>query len=440
MAEQLLTGEQIRTYGYNPDTKSSIGGKFYLSQFTGGGSQPSSSTPAPSSSPTQTPTQSSNPERLYTGEEIRAMGYNGDTVSSIGGKYKLSQFTNTGDVTSHLNDFQANLYNQASSPEVKVPTMAEIQAAVTPAGGAPALINRNAELAKMRTEYGVADQEQQLTDLKASEREIQGMLDKQRFTEKGKPVAMGVISGRIGQEEQTAMTRLDQLTRQKATVIDNLNTSYSVINSYINNMGLDYADASAKYNTDLNNNMKMYDIILGQQSEARTAASEARKIASANLTTMMNAVTSGNLNYSSLSNDDKLMINKLEVQSGMPVGLMSSLKISPKDQIVFQSTDNGITQIGIRNQDGTISVQKYGTSTGGSGGGTAAEKLNTAKSDMYSRMKNYINSYGHVDPNTYNQNKQLWLSAGLDPLAFDSQFGSLMDPNRTDNAYNVTAK
>lgn len=43
MAEQLLTGEQIREQGFNPDTKSSIGGKFYLSQFTGGGSSNSSS-------------------------------------------------------------------------------------------------------------------------------------------------------------------------------------------------------------------------------------------------------------------------------------------------------------------------------------------------------------------------------------------------------------
>lgn len=31
-------------------------------------------------------------DKLYTGEEIRGMGYNPDTVSSIGGKFKLSQF------------------------------------------------------------------------------------------------------------------------------------------------------------------------------------------------------------------------------------------------------------------------------------------------------------------------------------------------------------
>jgi len=42
MADQLLTGEEIRAQGYNPDTVSSIGGKFKLSQFTGGGSTGSS--------------------------------------------------------------------------------------------------------------------------------------------------------------------------------------------------------------------------------------------------------------------------------------------------------------------------------------------------------------------------------------------------------------
>ena len=47
MAEQLLTGEEIRAKGYNPDTVSSIGGKFYLSQFEGAGGMPKRTASAP---------------------------------------------------------------------------------------------------------------------------------------------------------------------------------------------------------------------------------------------------------------------------------------------------------------------------------------------------------------------------------------------------------
>lgn len=39
MADQLYTGEEIRAMGYNPDTVSSIGGKFSLNQFGAGGGQ-----------------------------------------------------------------------------------------------------------------------------------------------------------------------------------------------------------------------------------------------------------------------------------------------------------------------------------------------------------------------------------------------------------------
>lgn len=269
---------------------------------------------------------------------------------------------------SYLNDFQMEALKGSSTiPEVKVPTMQEIKTAVKPTTELPALLNRNEELTKLRTQYGVGDLESQLNDLKASEREIQGALDLQRSTEKGKTVAMSVIQGRISEEEQQAMTRLDQITRQKATVVDQLNTTYGVINTYISNLGLDYKDAVDRYNTELDTNLKMYDVILGQQKEARTAAQEAQKVASANLSMMMNAITSGNMDYASLPAESKLMISKLEMQSGLPVGFMQTIKKDPKSDIIFTNSNNGVTQVGIRNADGTISVQSYGTPNSGGG-------------------------------------------------------------------------
>ena len=185
---------------------------------------------------------------------------------------------------------------------------------------------------------------------------------------------MGVIQGRISEEEQAAAERLDTIGRQKSRIVDQLNTTYSLINMYMTNMGLDYQDATAQYNTEFNNNLKMYDIITGKERAARSDFESDRAMASANLTTYTNAIMSGNLTYSSLSSDQKSMITKLEVQSGMPVGFISGLKMDPGANILFTTSNEGITQVGVRNEDGSISVESYGTRIDGK---STSDKVNT---------------------------------------------------------------
>jgi oligoribonuclease NrnB/cAMP/cGMP phosphodiesterase (DHH superfamily) len=75
------------------------------------------------------------------------------------------------------------------------------------------------------------------------------------------------------------------------------------------------------------------------------------------------------------------MIQKLEVQSGLPPGLISSIKKDPKADIVFTTSNNGIVQVGFRNADGTIRVEQYGKkSSGGGGGGWKIEGTGTPES------------------------------------------------------------
>lgn len=104
----LLTGEEIRSkYGVNPDTLTSIGGKFDDSSL-GGNTQTPQQTSVPFSSaanlftpsPTQTPT---NNNKMLTGEEVRSQyGVNPDTLVSQGGKYSLSQVLGNGGGNSPL--------------------------------------------------------------------------------------------------------------------------------------------------------------------------------------------------------------------------------------------------------------------------------------------------------------------------------------------------
>jgi len=142
-------------------------------------------------------------------------------------------------------------------------------------------------------------------------------------------------------------------------------------------LGQDYQDATQAYNDAFQRNVTIYGLIADARGEAREEQKYAQQIASANLQTMVNAITSGNLSYDQLPSDQKLLINRLEAQAGLPVGLTASLKMNPQDTVLFETSNEGITQIGFMQEDGTVRVEEYGRRIS-SGGGTST-KIDTTE-------------------------------------------------------------
>jgi hypothetical protein len=334
-------------------------------------------------------------------------------------------------VTPYLNDYQSSLYNASSAPETRIPTMEELKTTLAPTNELPKLLNRAEDFSKLRTEYGVADLETSLSNLKKQEQDETAAFRTQKGLEEGKPVAMGVIAGRISEEERVAQERVDAIVRQKAVVVDELNTKYNVINQLMTFKGLDYNDAVTRYEDEYNRNLKLYDVILGQQKEARSEREYAQTSARANLQIYVNSAINGNIDYNSLGADQKLMINKLEVQSGLPVGLISSIKKDPKADIVFTTSNEGVTQIGMRNADGTISVQSYGTRT--AGGGTVAERQATQKKADFSEMNQILALMGGTDKvvsgSQWSTARSDWAQQGYDVKDFDGAFAKFTNPD-----------
>lgn len=95
--------------------------------------------------------------------------------------------------------------------------------------------------------------------------------------------------------------------------------------------------------------------------------------ARANLQIFVNAVTEGNLTYADMGTDQKLMVSKLEVQSGLPMGFVSNLKMSFKDRLLSVNDKTGeALMVG---EDGTFKVIQTGmrpTPTAGVKAGTEA--------------------------------------------------------------------
>ena len=268
-------------------------------------------------------------------------------------------------VTPYLNQLQENIFDAASKPKVKQPTVAEVKEAVTPTTGLPTLLDRGKRFEELRTEFGVAQLEESLIGIKDEIEAEFNLLRKQRGIEEGKPVALGVIAGRITEEERTAQERIDFLGRQQNRIVDELSTKYNVIGQFMTFYGEDYADAVGRYDAEFTKNMEMYKLVLGQGDKALDQWNADRAAASSNLTMFVNAVTEGNIDYSSLSPEQKMQISKLEVQAGLPVGFIASVKKDADADIIFTTSNKGVTQVGFRNADGSIRVESHGTRING---------------------------------------------------------------------------
>jgi hypothetical protein len=258
-----------------------------------------------------------------------------------GGGEPSSTPTTQEQVAPYLSNFQKGLFDEVEKPKVKVPTMEELKTELAPEVDYPEPLGRVEKFEELRLEYGLADLEKSLSDIKAEIDEEFALLRQQRGIEEGKPVPMGVIAGRISEEERTAQERIDFLGRQKTRITDELNTKYSLVNTYMNLMGLDYDDAVNRYDTEFKNNVTMYNIISGKEEAALTQLERDRTAARSNLQIYVNAITGGNLTYADMSADQKLMINKLEVQSGLPSGFISNLKMSVNDRLVSVNDKTG---------------------------------------------------------------------------------------------------
>lgn len=295
------------------------------------------------------------------------------------------------EATTYLKNFQTQLYDKSTTPDGK----SDIQN-LLPSTPAPTPINRVETLEKLRTEYKVGDLETELNTLKDEKRIIEESQRKRVANEQGKPVALGVIAGRTDEITRQENEKLDFVNRKLQAVNDELTTKYSTIKTLIDFKGLDYNDAVEAYDKEFDRNVKMYSLISAEQNEIKDSAR-------ANLQIIQNSIIKGNATFSSLPAETQATITKLELQSGLPIGFTASLKADPNANIIFTTSNEGVTQVGFRNADGTVEVKSYGTRI--SSNSEADKKrsyTNSAVQDASNgvTLKDMFKIYqGYLDPN-----------------------------------------
>lgn len=356
-----------------------------------------------------------------------------ENIKEHTGEYPLLVTQNKGksasDLPGYLQNFQETAYQAAGSPELRESIIQQIE----PEGmERPEPLDRVETFEEMREEYGVADMETTLNDLKSQKEEIIATARQRQQAAEGEPVALGVIGGRVSEIERQTNERIDAINRQINTVTDQLQTSYGVIETYMNLMGQDYRDAVDAYNTEFNRNLQVYKLVDEEMDEQQASARS-------NLQLYMNAITSGNIDYDSLSKEQKVFINKMEVQSGLPLGFTSKLKADNADGKVLSTTTRTTgggkyVDVVMQMPDGSMKVQSQ--YLGASGTGDSGLEEEDYARDMTSVLSQRAGADGKVSPSTWNQAIGAWRSeTGESPKEFAEKFGNYVNTSHSEDYF-----
>lgn len=243
-------------------------------------------------------------------------------------KVDPSQITSTNDANSYLQSYEKD--RRAGVDYGKLVTDLK--------DTAPQTFSRADEYTKQREAQGIGTIEGQINDLSNQEAELMAQKQARIQGEQGKAVPMGVIEGRVGEVERQENERIGAIGRQRQYLTDQLKVKNDAISTMMTFKGQDYDTATKAYDAEFSKNMQLVNLVNTMNQTEQTAQDRVADNARATLTTVYNSVTSGGLDPRTLSPMQKLDLQKLEMQAGMPPGIIQNLyDKNPKSDIVFST-------------------------------------------------------------------------------------------------------
>lgn len=234
-------------------------------------------------------------------------------------------------VTDYLNGFQSSIAD-ALDP-VKLRQSVENLTSSLVTEPAPQNYSRVQLRQQLNQANGIEDLSNTINDLKTQQEELAAKLRAQKVNEQGKPVALGVISGRITEEQQQAQDQMDFITRQLNSATNQLNTKLQVIQTTMGDYEGDYQSAVTAYNNSYNQHFQMVQFVYGMAKDKIDYAFKAREDARANLEYMQTTFANSGTTWDQIPDTQKSLINQLEVQSGFPVGFFQKT-LSPLGKVI----------------------------------------------------------------------------------------------------------
>lgn len=360
--------------------------------------------------------------------------YGGEGVPDYSGVNSIA------DANSAINEGQsadAASVTADGTPPVRQTTqqiMDDITKAVTPDTKKPKNPNYEDALTDYRTKYGVVDLETELDDLRGQARDITAQMQMQRGAERGKPVAMNVIEGRISQEEQVASERLTIVNNSIATVTDQLKTKYTLIDALMKTKEMDYTAAVTHYDKEMSTNISIFNAAKGIDEANKTEIDRAQDNARASAQIYLNGMTATGQTYDTLDEVSKTTLTKLGVQSGLGADFFSNvLKISAGKDILTTVKSNDDTSVSIIYKDGTVKKISTGLPASVPAGSksTESEVKVFYKQSMEGELQKIADTNGYIEPAQWAKARQKWTAnTPYTASVFDDTFRGYVYPAR----------
>jgi len=197
---------------------------------------------------------------------------------------------------------------------------------------------------ELSTQYGLDTLNEEINSLTSQVNDQQAIKQQRQLTElnsRNPNVTMDVREGRVSEIETQENYRISELNRQKDYLVNQVTSATNTISTIMNYKNLDYQTAKSEYDSDYNKIIEVTKLAYDMYDSERSFALQLQDSARANLTIITNAITSGQMSYDSLDSATKSQIQQLEVQSGLPVGTVASLKLSAKDSLLSINSETG---------------------------------------------------------------------------------------------------
>jgi len=234
--------------------------------------------------------------------------------------------------------------------------------------------------------------EQSIIDLKSQKADALAQLDVNTAAERNKPVAQNVVEGRVSEQQRMAQEKVDFINRQLTTASEELTMRYKSVEAIMTYTQQDFTNAKSVYDSSFTQAMDMITTARGIQQDQISAVQKAQDNARANLQIFANAIMSGNLSLGNLSSSDAAALNSMELAAGLPMGFISSLHVSAKDQILHINDSTGEVLMSDGNGGFTTVQAMTPTKTTGAGSYTPKEyqsKVSSAISIINTVDKTY---------------------------------------------------
>jgi hypothetical protein len=302
------------------------------------------------------------------------------------------------------------------------------------------------EFEKKRDEYNLDELEASLNDIKRQEREQQAIRRERIGNTYEQRSRLSAIQGQVSEIERQEMERIDFLQREGQYYTDVINSAYNVINLYTNLLNTDWQNAKEWWSTKFNANMKMYQQLRTEFVEDRSYEQQRleyeQTVAKSNLQIYVDLITNGELFLDNIDSATETEIKKLEIQSGLGVGFLSKIAMSPDKQVKSITTRvAGTTKyadiVRIDPRTGKVSVEsvklgKSYTYSGGGGGSSSStseadKELQSARQGAAADLAAKAGADGHVSPTTWNIVRSQWLGMGYSSDLFNQYFGNFVN-------------